>query len=286
MKNNHNAKLLHKLQERIKELNCLFDLSTIVEQPNISLDNMFRRTINLLPSSFQYPFITCARVVYKNKEFATRTFTVTKAKLSAAIRVFGKKEGLVEIYYTRKKPQSYEGPFLREERDLIDTVAKQLSNAIERKSIENTLKTSRRELWKQKLSLERKNIALREVIEQIGIEKNKIKDEITSNVYEILFPLLEKLKIKKGRDKYMDLLEYHLKQITSSFGNRISARNTGLTPREIEVSSMIKANLTSKEIAGLLNLSAQTIEKHRKNIRKKLRVPDKKTTLSAFLPSF
>ncbi len=247
---------------------------------------MLRGTINLLPPSFQHPHITCARVIYKNKGFGTRNFKITRWRLSAKIKAFGKSEGLVEVYYTRKSRKCYEGPFLREERDLVDAVAKQLSKIIERKSIDNTLKKSRQELWKQKLSLERKNIALREVIEQIGIEKNGIKHEITSNVYEILLPLMEKIKIKKGRSKYMDLLEYHLKEMTSPFGDKISSRNTGLTPREIEICGMIKAKLTSKEIAGLLNLSSQTIEKHRKNVRKKLRIPDKKTELTAFLHRF
>ena len=169
---------------------------------------------------------------------------------------------------------------------MIDAVAKQLSKSIERKNIEDTLKKSRSELWKQKMFLERKNIALREVLEQIEIDKNSIKNEIANNVHEILLPILQKIKIKKGKSKYIDLLEYHLREITSSFGNKISDRHIKLTPREIEICSMIKGNLTSKEIAGLLNLSYQTIEKHRKNIRKKLKVPDKKTKLTAFLHHF
>ena len=225
-------------------------------------------------------------MLYKDKEFKTRNFKITKWKLSTSIKAFGKKEGLIEIYYTKKKSKCYEGPFLKEERALINAVAKQLSKSIERKNIENTLKKSRTELWKQKISLERKNIALREVLEQIEIEKNSIKNEITSNVYEILLPILQKLKIKKGKSKYMDLLEYHLKETISSFGSKISDRHIKLTPREIEICSMIKGNLTSKEIAGLLNLSYQTIEKHRKNIRKKLKVPDKKIKLTAFLHHF
>jgi len=286
MKNKDNAKLLKKLHERIKELNCLFKLSKIIEQTNISSEKIFKSTINLLPTSWQYPSITCARIFYNDKEFKTRNFKITKWKLSSDIKTFGKKSGFVEIYYTKKKPKCYEGPFLREERFLIDAVAKQLSKSIERKSIEDTLKKSRSELWKQKMFLERKNIALREVLEQIEIDKNSIKNEIANNVHEILLPILRKIKIKKGKSKYINLLEYHLREITSSFGNKISDRHIKLTPREIEICSMIKGNLTSKEIAGFLNLSYQTIEKHRKNIRKKLKVPDKKTKLTAFLHHF
>jgi len=285
MKNN-NTKTLNKLRERAKELNCFYGLSKIAEQPKISLEKVLKMIVNSLPASWQYPRVTCARILYKDKEFKTHNFKITKWKLSASIKLFGKKAGFVEIYYTKKKPKCYEGPFLEEERALIDVIARQLSKIIERKNMENTLRKSRAELWEQKTSLERKNIALREVVGQIEVEKNSIKNEISTNINGILLPILEKIKIKKGKSKYLDLLEYHLKKITSSYGHKITAGQFKLTPREIEICSMVKGNLTSKEISTILSLSPQTIEKHRKNIRKKLRIPDRKTKLTAFLQHF
>lgn len=286
MKNKDNIQTINKLRERAKELDCLYGLFKIAEQPKISLEKALKAIVNLLPDSWQYPRVTCARIIYKDKEFKTRNFKISKWKLSAGIKLFGKKAGFVEIYYTKKKPKCYEGPFLKEERALINAITRQLSKIIERKNMERILRKSRTELWKQKTSLERKNIALQEVIGQIEVERNNIKNEISTNVNGILLPILEKIKIKKGKSKYLNLLEYHLKKITSSFGHKITEGQFKLTPREIEICSMIKGSLTSKEISVILNISPQTIEKHRKNIRKKLKVPDKKTKLTTFLQHF
>jgi DNA-binding NarL/FixJ family response regulator len=83
-------------------------------------------------------------------------------------------------------------------------------------------------------------------------------------------PILKKLRLKGVSPKYIKLLEHNLKELTSSFGSKISQRSAKLTSREIEICGMIKGGLGSKEISELLNVSRQTIEKHRKNIRKKL----------------
>ena len=94
---------------------------------------------------------------------------------------------------------------------------------------------------------------------------------------------MEKLKIKKSPYKYVDLLKRHLEEITSSFGRKIAAKSTKLTSREIEICNMIKGGLTSKEISNLLNISSQTVEKHRKNIRNKLGITNKRANLSSYL---
>jgi len=151
------------------------------------------------------------------------------------------------------------------------------------KIAEKSLKDSALKLREQKMALERKNLALKEIIEQIEIEKNKIKDDIKTNVEELLLPILKKLKIKGVSRKYVTLLYHNLQQLTESFGRKITEKHLRLTPREIEICNMIKDGLTSKEVSSLLNLSYQTIEKHRKNIRKKLAISNKAINLTSFL---
>jgi len=146
----------------------------------------------------------------------------------------------------------------------------------ERKAIEQ-------ELRKQKRILEQKNIALGEIIQQIEVEKAKIKDDIATNVNELLLPILTKLKIKKATRKYVDLLQYHLTELTSTFGRKITEKSVKLTSREIEICSMVKGGLTSKEISSLLNISYQTVEKHRRNIRHKIGISNKDINLTSFL---
>lgn len=153
----------------------------------------------------------------------------------------------------------------------------------ERKQAEKMLKESEAKLREQKLSLEQKNIALSEIIKQIEIEKDKMKDDIATNVNKLIFPLLAKLKTRRVSRRYADLLQHHLEELTSSFGRKITAKSVKLTPREIEICSMVKGGLTSKEISDILNISYQTIEKHRKNIRHKLGLSNKDINLTSFL---
>ena len=149
-------------------------------------------------------------------------------------------------------------------------------NIIEREKAETKLKKSEHALREDKLLLEQKNLALAELLEHMERTKNKIKEDIAINVEEFITPILKKLKIKGVLPKYIKLLEHHLKELTSSFGRKITQRNTRLSSREIEICDMIKGGLSSKEISELLNVSYQTIDKHRRNIRKKLSIAKKK----------
>jgi PAS domain S-box-containing protein len=147
----------------------------------------------------------------------------------------------------------------------------------------NALKKSEILLQKQKKSLEQKNAALKEVISQIEIEKNNIKEEINCNVDLILLPILERLKFEEEADNSHKLLRHHLKKLTSSYGNNIKKLIDKLTPREIEICNMIKADLSSKEISSILNISITTVNKHRRNIRQKLDINNKNINLSSLL---
>jgi len=135
----------------------------------------------------------------------------------------------------------------------------------------------------QKIDLEKKNIALQEIIAQIEIEKSKIKENIAINVSEFLMPTLKRMKIKGVSKKHVEFFESQLKSMTSAFGRNITKKELKLTPREIEVCDMIKNGLASKEIANLLHISLQTVEKHRGTIRKKLGISGKGINLTTYL---
>jgi len=153
----------------------------------------------------------------------------------------------------------------------------------ERKKVEQALIGSESKLQKQKLALEQKNIALREIIAQIEVEKRKIKNDIETNINIVVSPILKKLAIEKAPPKYVDLLQYHLRRLASSFGSKITEKNLNLTPREIEICNMVKGGLTSKDISNLLSISYRTVEKHRRNIRQKIGISNKNINLTSFL---
>jgi len=144
-------------------------------------------------------------------------------------------------------------------------------------------KRTEKMLDEQKRALEQKNIALNEVLGQIEIEKRQIKDNIKANVENLLLPIIEKLSLDKGSEKYAFLLQNNLLELTSSFGAGLAEKKSKLTSREIHICNMVKNGLTSKEIAVLLNISPQTISKHRTHIRKKLGIVNEKLNLSSVL---
>ena len=121
----------HQLQERVKELNCLYGISKLVENSNGSPDEILQGTVNLIPISWQYPESTYARIVIDGKAFETENFQETVWKQLADIKKHGEHIGTLEVYYLEQKPESDEGPFLQEERNLIDAIAERLGHILE-----------------------------------------------------------------------------------------------------------------------------------------------------------
>lgn len=171
-------------------------------------------------------------------------------------------------------------PFLLSGKNVLLTVAEDITRS---KRAELELAESKSKLRKQKSALEQKNIALREIIAQIELEKQKIRNDIESNVKIVINPILEKIKIGKPSLKIVNLLQHHLERLASSYGIKMTKKGLNLTPREIEVCNMVKGGLTSKDISNLLNISYQTVDRHRKNIRHKLGISNKRINLTSFL---
>lgn len=154
----------------------------------------------------------------------------------------------------------------------------------ERLRADDILKKACSDLALEKKRLEEKNIAFREAMSAIEAEKNKLKDEVIVNVNKIILPILKRIRLAKGASrKPLDLLEKSLESLISSFGRRLTEKNLKLTPKEIEISNMVRCGLTTKEISGLLNASPQTVDKHRNNIRRKLGLSNKGINLVSYL---
>ncbi len=89
--------LAHNLGERIKELNCLYGISRLVEQEKTTLDEILQGVVELIPPAWQYPEDACARIKLEDREFKTTNFAATAWQQSEAITVKGKKFGTVEV---------------------------------------------------------------------------------------------------------------------------------------------------------------------------------------------
>ena len=136
------GKRTYDLEERVKELSCLYGISNLIEKPDISLEEIIQGTANLLPSAWQYPEITCAKIILESQEYKTENFKETIWKQSGDIKVHKKPIGTVEVYYLEERPEMDEGSFLKEERKLISIITERLGKIIERKKGEAELQKS------------------------------------------------------------------------------------------------------------------------------------------------
>ena len=133
----------HGLGERIKELNCLYSISKLRERTDFSLEDILQAILDLIPPAWQYPEITCARIIFDGYEFTTNNYKNSRWKLTRDIMVYSERIGTLEVCYLEEKLELDEGPFLREERNLIDTVAERIAKFIEREWAEDEIRKHR-----------------------------------------------------------------------------------------------------------------------------------------------
>src|SRR5262249_46355804 len=125
-------KRTHDLGERIKELQCLYAIAALVAKPGSSLEEICQGIVKVMPLAWQYPEIACGRIRLVDRFFVTQGFAETNWKQREDIRVSGDRVGALEVYYLKEKPACDEGPFLKEERNLLNAIAEFLGEAIER----------------------------------------------------------------------------------------------------------------------------------------------------------
>jgi hypothetical protein len=126
----------HKLKERIKELNCLYDISSFRDATDFSLDAILQAVVDFIPPAIQYPEITCARLIFGSYEITTKNFKDTRWKLSREIALNNEWIGTLEVCYLEEKPELEVGPFLKEAKNLINAVAESIAKIIEREEAE------------------------------------------------------------------------------------------------------------------------------------------------------
>ncbi|MFZ7127399.1 MAG: sensor histidine kinase [Desulfobacterales bacterium] len=124
------------LRERLKELTCLYRITHIAEDPHKRLELFFEEAAALIASAWLYPEEARCRIVYNGQSYSEPDFPENRPVLSAEIRVNGNVRGAVEVAYVEDKPDLDEGPFLKEERRLLDTISRELTWIIERRLYE------------------------------------------------------------------------------------------------------------------------------------------------------
>lgn len=174
-------------------------------------------------------------------------------------------------------------------RELIESSRALKAEVIERSNAEQLLKRKERELKIKSANLEKVNTALKVLLKQRENDKKELEDKILMNVKEVLIPYVKKLertRLDEHQRAALKEIETNLNDIISPFVKSLTARYLNLTPREIQISALVREGKTSKEISELLNTSTAAIDFHRNNIRVKLGLKYKKTNLRTHLLTY
>ena len=134
-----------RLKERNKELGCLYQITELINDPNNSLDFVLQEAINILSSSYLYPEFACGRIFYGGKEYTTENFKKTEWKHDFQVDLADKNEKLtVEVYYLKEMPSMDDGPFLKEEKNLLETVGREMVTYLNRnQAVNKTIQNAR-----------------------------------------------------------------------------------------------------------------------------------------------
>ena len=138
----------HQLSERLKEIETLFFLSKLSGMQDLSLNALCQELTDYLPNGWQYPEIACSRILIDEVEFRSENFEDSAFLLSAPVKANSITNGRIEVAYLKEMPKADEGPFLKEERVLINALAQQLGTVIDRKNAEEKRKEAEIKLIK------------------------------------------------------------------------------------------------------------------------------------------
>ncbi len=127
--------------ERVKELRCMYGVAESIRK-RATIEEVFRDVVQLIPDGWQYPHITRGQIFFDGEPFRVETFDRTPWVQSAELFINGQCRGAVEVFYLERRPELDEGPFLQEERNLINGIARTLSENIERTEVKRALSDS------------------------------------------------------------------------------------------------------------------------------------------------
>jgi DNA-binding CsgD family transcriptional regulator len=156
------------------------------------------------------------------------------------------------------------------------------------KLAEESIRIREQELEEKTRRLEETNTALKVILRQREEDKQLLEERMLRNVKELVKPYVDRLKnsnLKPAGRELVDIIDRSLEDLASPLLQRLSAAKLFLTPQEVQVAQLVKDGKSSKEIAGILNVSVTTVSFHRKNLRKKLGLGNRQTNLRTYLLS-
>lgn len=187
------------LQERVKELSCLYKINKISTLINVSWEERLRRIVSQLPGAWNFPEFTCARITISDLKIATPLFFESEHCQVRDITVAGKILGRLEIFVSEKAPFQLGKPFLEEEEDLLDSIAADIQQMLFHKEMQDLAKRHEKEMMR----LDRLS-ALGTLVSGVAHEINNPNNFIMLNtpllrdIFEEAIPILDEYHDENG----------------------------------------------------------------------------------------
>ena len=163
-------RLLREMGERVKEMTCLSQVMGCLSDRG-NLEEMLQRAVGMIPIGFQFPEITGARLRLRERAWASTSVADTEWRMTAPLRVGDSACGELAVFYLEARPAADEGPFLREERDLLGMLAGAIGEALERRASAEALRASERK-YRELFELANEAILIFEPKEETVLEAN------------------------------------------------------------------------------------------------------------------
>ncbi len=218
--------LLNILGERLKELSCMYGVTQAIGR-NQTIDEIFREIITVIPLGWHYPEITCCRIRLDDIEYLSYPFKETEWCQRADLYVENGLNGTIEVFYIEECPDLDEGPFLKEERDLINGIARTLSQAINRINADRNLKAS--------------ELKFRNIIEQ----SNDAIYIILNNRFDLINPRFTELTgitYEETQDPDFDFMNTLTEESKAIVQDRSDMRARGVKPPSVYEFALLHKN--------------------------------------------
>ena len=282
------ASITEELHEREKELDALYRLSSRLARRVDDTESLFHDTADILVQSLRYPDAVLVEISAES----CRAVRGSDGPVQDSIRkqhIYSmEKQLLLEVSYV-SPDSSNPMRFDSREQYLIGSTAMLLADVLERRDMDQMVRETAKVLQQQASELEEKNIALRQVLSQIEYERSEMKRQtrqyISSFVHPLITQLLQSPSIADENRSRLLQLEQLIQQIAGTPSPGLTDLSGKLTPRELEISILIRNGLSTKEIALLLHISEPTVERHRNTIREKLKLTGRQVNLTTHLRS-